>query len=153
MSKSITTNSIYNFLLKVFRLIVPVLVGPYIQRLFDKELYGVFNDATTWLDFALIFGVFGIYTYGVREVAGVRDNAEKCRKLYTSLFVIGLCTNTIVLAAYTGIVWFSVDSLYRAIYLVLGVKVFANIFMVEWLNEAIENYRFITIKTVVVRLI
>ena len=40
MAKSIATNSIYNFILKVFRLIVPVLVGPYIQRLFDKELYG-----------------------------------------------------------------------------------------------------------------
>ena len=153
MSKSIATNSIYNFLLKVFRLIVPVLVGPYIQRLFDKELYGVFNDATTWLDFALIFGVFGIYTYGVREVAGVRDDKEKCRKLYSSLFFIGLCTNAIVLAAYTGIVFFAVESLHRVIYLVLGMKVFANIFMVEWLNEAIENYRFITIKTVVVRLI
>ena len=54
MAKSITTNSIYNFILKVFRLIVPVLVGPYIQRLFDKELYGVFNDASTWLEFAVI---------------------------------------------------------------------------------------------------
>ncbi|MBQ4050675.1 MAG: polysaccharide biosynthesis protein [Oscillospiraceae bacterium] len=153
MSKSIATNSIYNFLLKVFRLIVPILVGPYIQRLFDKELYGIFNDATTWLDFALIFGIFGIYTYGVREVASVRDDREKCRRLYSSLFVIGLVTNSVVLAAYTGIVFFSLDSMSRVIFLTLGVKVFANIFMVEWLNEAIENYRFITLKTVVVRLI
>lgn len=153
MSKSIATNSIYNFILKVFRLIVPVLVGPYIQRLFDRELYGAFNDATTWLDFALIFGVFGIYTYGIREVAGVRDDKEKAKKLYSSLFSIGLCTNVIVLIAYTFVVWFSVESMSKAIYLVLGVKIFANIFMVEWLNEAIENYRFITIKTIVVRLI
>lgn len=153
MSRSIATNSIYNFVLKVFRLIVPILVGPYIQRLFDKELYGVFNDATTWLDFALIFGIFGIYTYGVREVASVRDDKEKCRKLYSSLFVIGLVTNSVVLAAYTGVVFFSMASMSRVIYLVLGAKVFANIFMVEWLNEAIENYRFITVKTIVVRLL
>lgn len=153
MSKSIATNSIYNFLLKVFRLIVPILVGPYIQRLFDKELYGIFNDATTWLDFALIFGIFGIYTYGVREAASVRNDREKCRRLYTSLFVIGLITNSVVLAAYTGVVFFSMESMSRVIYLTLGAKVFANIFMVEWLNEAIENYRFITLKTVIVRLI
>lgn len=153
MSKSIATNSIYNFVLKVFRLIVPILVGPYIQRLFDRQLYGAFNDATTWLDFALIFGVFGIYTYGIRELAGVRDDKEKTKKLYSSLFSIGICTNVIVLAAYTGVVWFSVESMSKIIYLVLGLKVFANIFMVEWLNEAVENYRFITVKTVVVRLI
>lgn len=153
MSRSIAVNSVYNFLLKVFRLIVPILVGPYIQRLFDKELYGIFNDATTWLDFALIFGIFGIYTYGVREAAAVRDDKEKCRRLYTSLFVIGLITNTVVLCAYTGVVFFAMDTMSRVIYLVLGAKVFANIFMVEWLNEAIENYRFITVKTVIVRLI
>ncbi len=153
MAKSIATNSIYNFILKVFRLIVPVLVGPYIQRLFDKELYGAFNDATTWLDFALIFGVFGIYTYGIREIASIRDDKEKARRLYSSLFSIGVCTNAIVLVAYTGVVWFSMESMSRAIYLVLGFKVFANIFMVEWLNEAIENYKFITIKTIIVRLI
>ncbi len=153
MSKSIATNSIYNFLLKVFRLIVPVLVGPYIQRLFDIQLYGVFNDATTWVDFALVFGVFGIYTYGVREVAGIRDSKARCRQLYSSLFVIGLCTNGIVFLAYCGTVLWSIDSMSRIIYLVLGCKIFANIFMVEWLNEAIENYRFITIKTVVVRLL
>ena len=153
MSKSIATNSIYNFILKVFRLIVPVLVGPYIQRLFNKELYGAFNDATTWLDFALIFGVFGIYTYGIREIASIRDDKEKLKRLYSSLFLIGVCTNVIVLFAYTGIVWFSVESMSKAIYLVLGFKVFANIFMVEWLNEAVENYQFITIKTIIVRLI
>ena len=74
MSKSITVNSIYNFVLKVFRLIVPILVGPYIQRLFDVELYGCFNDASTWVDLALVFGGFGIYTYAVREVSAVRDD-------------------------------------------------------------------------------
>ena len=79
MSKSITLNSIYNFILKVFRLIVPVLVGPYIQRLFNAQLYGSFNDASTWVDLALVFGSFGIYTYAVREVSAVRDDREKAR--------------------------------------------------------------------------
>ena len=80
MSRSITLNSIYNFILKVFRLIVPVLVGPYIQRLFDPHLYGNFNDASTWVDLALVFGSFGIYTYAVREVSAVRDDRAKGQK-------------------------------------------------------------------------
>lgn len=33
----------------------------------------------------------------------------------------------------------------------LGFKVLCNVFMVEWLNEAGENYRFITMKTIIVR--
>ena len=151
MSKSITVNSIYNFVLKVFRLIVPILVGPYIQRLFDVELYGCFNDASTWVDLALVFGGFGIYTYAVREVSAVRDDREKVRNLYASLFSMGLCTNIAVLIFYAAFVFFRVDGAGRAIYLALGFKVLANVFMVEWLNEAGENYRFITIKTILVR--
>ena len=134
MSRSITTNSIYNFVLKVFRLIVPVLVGPYIQRLFDTSLYGYFNDATTWVDFALIFGSFGIYTYAIREISAVRDDREKVRQLSSSLLSLGLCTNLIVLVCYAGVTLFSVQSMARSFYLVLGFKVLANVFMVEWIN-------------------
>lgn len=151
MSRSITTNSIYNFVLKVFRLIVPVLIGPYLQRLFDTDLYGYFNDATTWVDLALIFGVFGIYTYAIREVSAIRDDREKVKQLYSSLFSLGFCTNLVAFICYVCVTVFSVQSMARSIYLVLGVKVLANIFMVEWINEAGENYRFITVKTIIVR--
>lgn len=149
--RSITLNSVYNFVLKVFRLIVPILVGPYIQRLFDPELYGYFNDASTWVDLALIFGTFGIYTYAVREVSAIRDDREKVRRLYSSLFSLGFCTNTVVTLLYAAVILFSVDGAARGIYLVLGFKVLCNVFMVEWLNEAGENYRFITMKTIIVR--
>lgn len=107
--RSITLNSVYNFVLKVFRLIVPILVGPYIQRLFDPELYGYFNDASTWVDLALIFGTFGIYTYAVREVSAIRDDREKVRRLYSSLFSLGFCTNTVVTLLYAAVILFSVD--------------------------------------------
>ena len=38
-------------------------------------------------------------TYGIRELAGVRDDKEKTKKLYSSLFSIGIATNVIVLIA------------------------------------------------------
>ena len=153
MAKSITANSIYNFALKFFRIIVPMLVGSYVIHTLDAQLYAEFISASTWLDFALIFGVFGVYTYGIREAAKIRDDREKSRRLFSSLFAINIVTNAVVLAAYSGVVLFSMGALARPIYLTLGIKVFANIFMVEWLNEALENYRFITIKTVLVRLV
>jgi len=151
MSKSIAVNSFYNFTLKVFRLIVPVLIGPYLLRLFDPTLYGYFNDAATWLDVGLIFGIFGIYTYGIRELSVARDDKDRQKKLYSSLFLIGVVTNLLSLMAYSLVVWFAIDDAARLIYLLLGGKIFANLFMVEWLNESIENYRFITVKTILVR--
>lgn len=153
MAKSIAKNSFYNFTLKFFRLIVPVIVGSYVVHTLDQQLYAEFLSASTWLDFALIFGVFGVTTYGIREGARVRDNKEQAQRLFSSLFTINLLTNGIVMVIYAAIVLFSMQSMTRTIYLVLGFKVLANIFLVEWLNEAMENYRFITIKTIVVRII
>lgn len=153
MAKSIAANSFYNFVLKFFRIIVPVLVGAYVVETLDQQLYAEFQSASTWLDFALIFGVFGVTSYGIREGARVRDNKEKAKKLFSSLFGLNLVTNSVVLIIYSCIVFFSMISMRRALFLILGLKLFANIFLVEWLNEAMENYRFITIKTIVVRLI
>lgn len=150
MAKSIAANSLYNFALKFFRLILPILVSTYILHTLDPTLYGIFSDAETWVAIALIFGV---YAYGIREAARVRDDRQKSRELFTSLFLINLVMNAVVLAAYSGVVLLAVDKVGRSIYLVLGLKIFSNFFMVEWLNEAFENYRFITIKTIVVRLI
>ena len=153
MAKSIAANSFYNFVLKFFRIIVPVLVGAYVVETLDQQLYAEFQSASTWLDFALIFGVFGVTSYGIREGARVRDNKEKAKKLFSSLFGLNLVTNSVVLIIYSCIVFFSMASMKRMLFLTLGLKLFANIFLVEWLNEAMENYRFITIKTIVVRLI
>lgn len=150
MAKSIAANSIYNFALKFFRLIVPILVTSYVLHTLDAGLYGIYSDAETWVTIALIFGV---YAYGIREAARIRDDKQKTRELFTSLFLINLVMNAVVLAVYGGLVLGTVEKAARSIYLILGLKVFANFFMVEWLNEAFENYKFITIKTIAVRLL
>ena len=150
MGKSIAANSIYNFALKFFRLIVPILVTSYVLHTLDAGLYGIYSDAETWVTIALIFGV---YAYGIREAARIRDDKQKTRELFTSLFLINLVMNAVVLAVYGGLVLGTVEKAARSVYLILGLKVFANFFMVEWLNEAFENYKFITIKTIAVRLL
>lgn len=39
------------------------------------------------------------------------------------------------------------------LYLVMTIQIFANIFYVEFVNEALENYKFITIKSIIVKII
>ena len=38
---SLGMNAVYKMILNVFNLLVPLLVGPYIAGLLDKELYGI----------------------------------------------------------------------------------------------------------------
>ena len=52
MSKSILKNTLYKFSLSVFNIIIPVLVGPYINWLLGVEQVSLYNSANTMLTFS-----------------------------------------------------------------------------------------------------
>lgn len=153
MSKSIAKNTFYKFLLSVFNVIIPVLVGPYVNWLLGKEQVAVYSSAVTMMNFFLIFATFGIYNYGIREINKVRDDKKALSQLFTNLFCFSTATTVITSAAYLVYVFTSVKENQQMVFAVMIIQILANTFMVEWLNEALENYGFITKKTMVVRVI
>ena len=151
--KSLARNGIYKALLNIFNLVVPLLVGPYVTGLLNEELYGIYNRVYTEYSVFLALASFGIYNYGVREISRVRNDPVATNKLFTSLFLIGIVSNgaaMLVYVAYTF--WRSNSQIEVYVYLVMLIQLFANIFYVEFANEAKENYRFIMVKTILVRL-
>lgn len=152
MGKSIVKNTFFKFALSVFNVIIPVIVGPYVNRMLGAEVE-LYNSAVTMLTFFMIFATFGVYNYGIREINKVRDDKKALSQLFTNLFCFGLATSLITVLFYTGYVLLAVKEAEQLVFAVMLVQIIANIFMVEWLNEALENYSFITKKTIVVRVI
>jgi O-antigen/teichoic acid export membrane protein len=124
--------------------LVPLLVGPYIAGLLDEELYGVYNRVLAEFNIFFVLGAFGIYNYGVREISKVRENKKKREEVFSSLFVIGLISNIIVTLFY--IVYFNIrgNGLDKYVYAVMIIQMMSNIFYIEFMNEAAENYAFIS---------
>lgn len=152
-TKSIFRNTLYKLFLSTFNIIVPVLVGPYINALLDKSEYGVYNKALSIVTFFLIFASFGIYNLGVREISKVREDKKKLSSMFTNLFVFGIITNLVVSLIYILYALFVVESGNQIIFIVMVIQILFNTFMVEWVNEAVENFGFITKKTVIIRII
>lgn len=151
--KSLFKNSIYKALLSFANIVIPIIIGPYITKLLNVELYGAYNKVYAEFQVFLIFATFGIYTFGVREISKIRDNKEKLSGLFSNLFLISIITNTL-----TGIIYIiyslvSSTGITQHIYLVFVIQIVANVFYVEFLNEALENYKFITIKTLFVKIL
>ena len=153
-SKSISKNVVFKFILNIFNIIIPILVGPYIARVFNPDLLGQVNLAESYIGYFYIFATFGIYQYGLREISKVRHDKEKLSSVFTSLFVITIITNLVTTLIYVLFVnfKFSGEPSYST-FLILSFNLLSNIFYTEWANEALENYDFITIKTIVVRLL
>lgn len=146
-------NTIYKSMLSMVNIVVPLIIGPYIMRLLDVDLYGMYNRVFADFQMFLAFAGFGVYTLGVREISKIRDDKEKVSKLFTNLFFISLLSNILVLLVYIAYSLIISNGIARTLYLVMTIQIFANIIYVEFVNEALENYRFITIKSIIVKLI
>ena len=152
MSKSISKNIIFKFLLNIFNLIVPIVIGPYVLRILGPDLMGTINFSQTIYGYFFIFAGFGVYQYGLREISRVRDDKEKLSKVFTSLFTLTLITNIVTILVYIVFInlSYSGSEIYVAC-MILTFNLLSNIFYTEWVNEGLENYDFITIKTIIIR--
>lgn len=146
-------NTIYKSMLSMVNIVVPLVIGPYIMRLLDVDLYGLYNRVFADFQMFLAFASFGVYTLGVREISKIRNDKEKVSKLFTNLFVISFLSNILVLLIYLVFSISTSSGLARTLYLVMTIQIFANVFYVEFVNEALENYKFITIKSIIVKII
>ena len=154
MAKSISKNAIFKAMLNLFNIILPIMVIPLVTRAVGPELYGFMGYGDSLTAYFLIFASFGIYQYGLREISKVRDDEKKLRQTFTSLCLFSFFTNIVVSIAYMVFVWVVYrDKPYMYTCMIMGFNLVFNMFYVEWVNEALENYDFIAIKTMIVRII
>ncbi len=154
MKKSVFKNAIFKFLLNIFNLVVPIIVGPYVLRKLGPDLMGVINYSQAIFAYFFIFASFGVYQYGLREISKVRNDKNKLKSVFTSLFLITVISNIVITLIYYIYIRITVTttSMY-IVSIILTFNFISNIFYTEWVNEALESYDFITIKTIIIRII
>ena len=151
MSHNIVKNAVFKTLLTMLNIAVPLLVGPYIARVLDVELYAYYNQAISVLAWFIPFATFGVYNYAIREISFVKNDKTQVERSFSKFFIISICATIATTIVYLVIINSSVDKAIITIYYILIIELIAQGFNVEWMNEADENYRFILVKTVIVK--
>lgn len=146
-------NTIYKAMLSFVNIVVPLIIGPYIIRLLDVDLYGTYNKVFSIFQVFLAFASFGVYNFGVREISKIRNDKEKVSTFFSNLFLISLISNLIIILIYILFVIFTANGIEKSIYFVFLIQFAANIVYVEFVNEALENYKFIALKSVIVKIL
>lgn len=153
MNNSLLKNSVFKAILSICNILIPLIVGPYVTRLLDVELFGAFNKVIAEFNVFLTIATFGIYTYGVKEISKIRNDKQKVCELFSNLFVISLITNTVIMIIYIIYASLVSSGITFIIYIVTLILFVSNMIYVEYVNEALENYSYITKKTLIVRII
>jgi O-antigen/teichoic acid export membrane protein len=153
MSKSISKNAVFKAILNLFNIILPIIVTPVVTNAFIST-YSYIAKGETFNTIFLAFASFGVYQYGLREISKVRDDENKLRQTFTSLFIITTFTTIIVSVVYMIFLFrfYRTDPAFYTC-VIIGFNIVFNLFYVEWINEALENYDFIAIKTMIVRVV
>jgi len=131
---------------------IPLLSIPYISRVLDPDGIGHVSFIDSFSYYFVVIAEFGITVYGIREVAKVRDNKERLRELVSELFLLHFITSLVTLVFYAISVYFLWDKI-RDLRLLLFSLSFLVIsfFSCDWYFLGRERFRYITIRSIIVR--
>lgn len=151
---SLKKNFLYSSILTCANYIFPLLTYPYVSRVLGVENIGVCNFADSIISYFLIFSSMGINSVGIREIAKTNGNLEKLNQTYRSLLTLVLISTTIA-AAILLIVTFCVPQLFvhKELMFIGMIRLFASVFQVEWLFKGLEQFKYITQRSIAVKCI
>ena len=149
---SIKKNILYSSVLTVSRYLLPLITYPYVSRVLGVANIGICNFVDSIINYFLLLSMMGVVTVGVREIAASRSDVREMSKTFSSLVglngVLTLCSLLLLVFA-----TLCVPQLYehRELMMVGALKLAANFCLLEWLYTGLENFRYITVRTLVVR--
>ena len=147
-------NFAYNFLLSISGYFFALITYPYVSRVLGVQNIGVCNYVDSIINYFILFSTLGIGSLGIREVARVKDDRNKLDSVFSSLLTINLVltvVGAVLLVFLTLFVPFF--SPYRQFLLVGLVKLMFNPLLVEWFYQGISNFKYVTIRTLFIRII
>lgn len=149
---SIRGNLLYSALLTLSTYLVPLVVFPYISRVLGAESLGMIDTVDNIIDYCILFSMMGMSTLGIREVAKNKDNPVALQSTFSNLFWLNALSTLAVFVILVVATFTLPDMRSRQDLLMVGsVKLFANLFWIEWLYRGLENFKYITLRSLVVR--
>lgn len=153
-SKSLKINFIMNAILNMSGFLFPLITFPYVSRVLLPVGTGRVSFANSVVTYFVLISQLGIPTYGIRACAVVRDNEVKLKKTVYELFIINA-----VMSFFAYVVFFiALASIPRLradknLFLITSTLILFNTIGVEWLYKALEQYTYITIRSMILKLI
>lgn len=147
-------NFVYNGILTLSNYIFPLIVYPYVSRVLGVSNIGICNFVDSIVHWFILFSMMGMTILGNREMAAIGDDRERRSKAFSELMSLNLVTTMIAaLGLLTAI--FTVPKLfaYRSLLYVGVLKLFANFLCIDWYFRGTEDFRYITGRTIFVKIL
>lgn len=154
MSKSIAKNAVFNMGYNAVSVIFPLVTSAYVARTLGASGVGEVSSAQNLATYFTMIATLGIPSYGVRAIAQARIHKEECNRTFSELFVINLFSTVFSLACYAVLILSLDKTLFsNPLHAIFASLIAMSIFNIEWLYQGFEEYKYITIRSILIKII
>jgi len=147
--KSVKINALMNTILSMSAFIFPLITFPYIADTLGVRMNGKINSISTIVTYFSMFAQLGIPTYGVRICAQNRKNKEELTRITQEILFINLVTAVLAYVILAGTTIFVPELRNDKLLIVIMSSIIVlNAIGVEWLYKALEEYTYITKRSI-----
>ncbi len=149
---SIKKNFLYSSILTSAGYIFPLITYPYVSRVLGVSNIGICNFVDSVINYFLLFAMMGIRTIGIREIARCQGNKEEMSRTFFSVFLL----NLLFVIIFGGLLLISIQIVpqfaeHKQLMYIGVMKLLATFLMVEWLFKGVEDFKYITKRSLIIR--
>ena len=154
MVKSIKANYLFNLVNSASQLLFPLITFPYASRIMMADGIGQVNFFQSIISYISLFTCLGIPMYAIREVAKVRDNPEKMTRITVEILLLHAFLTLLGYMA-VAVICLTVTKVQTDIplFLLLSATIFFTAIGCEWFYQGIEDFKYVAIRGLLVKLL
>lgn len=147
----ITKNYIYNLAYQLLVLIAPLVTAPYLARVLGASNLGIYSYVNSSGNIVTTISLLGIYAYGNRQTAYVRDNKQELTKTFWELEVTRVILGIVGTIFYVLYAFFNAK--YRFYFIVYYPYILAQFIDCSWVYVGLEDMKPAVMKNFITKLI
>ena len=152
--KSLGLNAFLNGLRSILNLLFPIITFPYVSRVLSVDGMGIYDFSNTYVNYFLLIAGLGISTYAVREGAKYRNNKELLNNFASQVFTINIYSTLLAyLLLICSLLIFGNLHNYVSCILIFSLQLIFTTLGTEWIYVIYEDYFYITVRSIVFKLI
>lgn len=152
MPQSVKANYILNLINTGTQMLFPLITFPYACRVIQADGIGQVNFFSSIIGYISLFTALGIPMYGIREIARDRNNVVKMNRTAVEILLLHMLLTVLGYIA-VAILCLTVPQVKADIHLfwVLSLTIFFTTIGCEWFYQGIEDFKYITVRGLIVK--
>lgn len=151
---SVKQNYFYSLLNTISGLLFPIITFPYVARILMADGIGQVNFYLSIISYISMFAGLGIPTYAIREIARVKSNVKVMNQVAVEILLLHIF---LTLLGYI-VVWIVALTVAQVqvnlpLFFILSTNLFFIAIGCEWFYQGIEDFKYITIRGLIVKII